>query len=154
MKPEEIEGRIRPLAEPVAEGLGVELVAVDYTSEHGRKILRVYIDKPGGITVDDCEKLSRELGTVLDVEDPIPQSYNLEVSSPGLDRPLKTEKDFERFAGRRAKIRTRTPVDGRRNFKASIDSVGAGVVQVTDFDGKKFSIAVSEIEKAKLEIEF
>lgn len=153
MKPEGIEERIRELAGPVAEGFGLELVDVAYTSEYGRRVLRIYIDKPGGITVEDCERVSRELSAVLDVEDPIPQSYNLEVSSPGLDRPLKTEGDFLRFRGKRARIRTKEPIEGRRNFKAVIDEARDGEVLVTDFDGRKFTIAVSNIEKAKLEIE-
>ncbi|HBG45459.1 MAG TPA: ribosome maturation factor RimP [Deltaproteobacteria bacterium] len=153
MKPEGVEDRIRQLAQPVADGLGLELVDVSFASEHGRRVLRVYIDKPGGITVHDCEQVSREFSTILDVEDPIPQSYNLEVSSPGLDRPLKTERDFARYAGRRAKIKTMEAIDGRRNFKAVIDEVRDGTVLVTDFDGKKFMIAVSNIEKARLEIE-
>lgn len=153
MKPEGVEDRIRGLAGPVAEGFGLELVDVTFTSEFGRRILRIYIDKPGGITVDDCEMVSRELSTVLDVEDPIPQSYTLEVSSPGLDRPLKTEKDFARFVGRRARIKSKEAIEGRRNFKAIIDETSNGQVSVTDFDGKKFTIAISNIEKAKLEIE-
>lgn len=154
MKPEGLEDRIRTLASPVAEGFGLELVDVSFTTEHGRRILRIFIDRPGGVTVDDCERVSRELGTVLDVEDPIPQSYTLEISSPGLDRPLKTEADFARFKGRRARIKTRQPLDGRRNFKAVIDAAAAGTVEVTDFDGRKFTIEISNIERAKLEIEF
>jgi len=153
LKPAGIEDRIIALASPVAEGFGLELVDVTFTSEFGRRILRICIDKPGGVTVEDCEKVSRELGTVLDVEDPIPQNYNLEVSSPGLDRPLKTEKDFARFSGKRARIRSKEPIDGRRNFKATIDSVSNGEVSVTDFDGRKFTIAISNIDRAKLEIE-
>lgn len=153
MKPEGIEERIGALVAPVAVSLGLELVDVEFTSEHGRRVLRIYIDKPGGVTVDDCERVSKELGTILDVDDPIPQSYNLEVSSPGLDRPLKTEKDFTRFTGKRARIKTREPIDGRRNFKAVIESAGGGEIKVTDFDGKVFMIAISNIDKAKLEIE-
>ncbi|MBW7956795.1 MAG: ribosome maturation factor RimP [Deltaproteobacteria bacterium] len=153
MKPEGVEDRIRELARPVAEGFGLELVDVSYTSEYGRRVLRIYIDKPGGITVEDCERVSRELSAILDVEDPIPQSYNLEVSSPGLDRPLKTEADFSRFKGKRARIKTREPIEGRRNFKALIDDARDGEVLVTDFDGRKFTIAVINIEKARLEIE-
>lgn len=153
MKLEGIEDKIRALASPVAEGFGLELVDVTFTSEFGRRILRIYIDKPEGVTVDDCERVSREMSTLLDVEDPIPQNYNLEVSSPGLDRPLKTEKDFVRFIGRRARIRSKEALDGRRNFKAVIDGAGDGQVSVTDFDGKKFTIAISNIDRAKLEIE-
>lgn len=154
MKVEGLEDKLRALAEPVVSGLGMELVDVVYVTEHGKRILRIYIDKPGGISVDDCSDVSREFSTVLDVEDPIPQSYVLEVSSPGLDRPLVKEKDFIRFTGKRAKIKSKTPIEGRRNFKAVIDGVENGHVKVTDFDGKKFDIPIENIDKAKLEIEF
>lgn len=153
MKIEGLEERIRALAEPVLGSFGIELVDVSYTAEHGRKVLRIFIDKPGGVTLDDCGEVSRELGTVFDVEDPIPQRYVLEVSSPGLDRPLKKEEDFRRFTGKKAKIRTKEALEGRRNFSAVIDAVKDSVIYVTDFDGKKFEIAISNIERARLEIE-
>lgn len=153
MKIEGLEDKIRALATPVVEGLGMELVDVVYTTEHGARVLRVFIDKPGGVTVDDCSDVSHELSTILDVEDPIPQRYMLEVSSPGLDRPLIKEKDFIRYIGRKVRIKTKEPLEGRRNFKAAIDSVEGGCVSVTDFDGKKFEIPLSSIDKAKLEIE-
>ncbi|MFQ5736550.1 MAG: ribosome maturation factor RimP [Thermodesulfobacteriota bacterium] len=154
MKIEGLEGRVIALARPVVEGLGMELVDVAFVTEHGRRVLRVTIDKPGGVTVDDCGDISRELGTILDVEDPIPQRYTLEVSSPGLDRPLTGEKDFVRFTGRKARIKARKAVEGRKNFKATIDSVENGVVTVTDFDGRVFDIALSNIDRARLEVEF
>jgi ribosome maturation factor RimP len=150
---EGLEDRIKGLAEPVAEGLGLELVDVVYATEYGKRILRVFIDKPGGVTIDDCSDLSRELSTVLDVEDPIPQSYTLEVSSPGLDRLLTKEKDFLRFAGKKVKIRTKEALDGRKNFKATITGVENGKVLLKDADGKTWEIMLSNIEKARLEIE-
>lgn len=154
MKTEGVEGKVRSLAQPVVEGLEMELVDVAFVTEHGRRVLRVTIDKPGGVTVDDCAEISRELGTILDVEDPIPQRYSLEVSSPGLDRPLLNENDFKRFAGRKARIKTREPIEGRKNFKAVIDSVEGGRVRVTDFDGKVFDIPLDHIDRARLEVEF
>lgn len=153
LKIEGLEDKVKALAEPVLEGLGMELVDLVYTTEHGRRILRLFIDKPGGVTIDDCSDVSREFGTVLDVQDPIPQSYTLEVSSPGLDRPLVREKDFIRFTGKKARIRTREAIDGRKNFKATIDGVREGAVLVTDADGRKYVIALSSIDKARLEIE-
>lgn len=153
MKTEGFGVRIRSLAQPVVEGLGMELVDVAIVTDHGRRVLRVTIDKPGGITVDDCGDVSRELGTILDVEDPIPQSYSLEVSSPGLDRPLLSEKDFIRFSGKKARIKTREAIEGRKNFKGTIDAVTEGRVRVTDFDGKVFEIPFPIIEMARLEIE-
>ncbi len=153
MKIEGLEDRIKGLAEPVAEGLGLELVDVVYATEYGKRILRIFIDKPGGVTIDDCSDLSREFSTVLDVEDPIPQSYTLEVSSPGLDRLLTKEKDFLRFAGRKVKIRTKEALDGRKNFKATVTGVENGKVLLKDADGKTWEIMLSNIEKARLEIE-
>ncbi len=153
MKIEGLEDRIRGLAEPVAEGLGLEFVDVVYTTEYGKRILRVFIDKPGGVTIDDCSNLSRELGTVLDVKDPIPQSYTLEVSSPGLDRLLTKEKDFFRFAGKKVKIRTKEALEGRKNFKATITGAENGKVLLKDADGRDWEIMLSNIEKARLEIE-
>lgn len=154
MKAETIEDKVKALAEPFLNDRGMELVDLQYTTEHGQKILRLFIDKPGGITIDDLSDVSREFGTILDVEDPIPQRYNLEVSSPGLDRPLTKEKDFVRYAGKKAKIKTREALDGRKNFKAVIDGVADGKVFVTDFDGKKFEIPLAIIDRARLEIEF
>ncbi|MBI5642422.1 MAG: ribosome maturation factor RimP [Deltaproteobacteria bacterium] len=154
MKIEGLEDKLKAIAEPVLESLGLELVDLVFTTEHGRRILRVFIDKPGGVTVDDCGGFSREFSTILDVEDPIPQRYVLEVSSPGLDRPLLSEKDFVRFTGKKAKIKAREAIDGRKNFKAVIDGVEGGKVLVTDFDGKKFEIPLSSIDRARLEVEF
>lgn len=153
MKIEGLEGKLMALAQPVVDGLGMELVDVAFVTEHGRRVLRVTIDKPGGVTVDDCGDVSRELGTILDVEDPIPQRYTLEVSSPGLDRPLLSEKDFIRFTGKKARIKTREAMEGRKNFKATIEAVEGGRVKVTDFDGKVFEIPLSNIDRARLEVE-
>ena len=154
MKIEGLGIKLRSLAQPVVEGLGMELVDVAIVTDHGRRVLRVTIDKPGGVTVDDCGDVSRELGTILDVEDPIPQRYSLEVSSPGLDRPLLSEKDFIRFSGKKARIKTREAIEGRKNFKGTIDAVAQGRVRVTDFDGKVFEIPFPIIDTARLEIEF
>lgn len=154
MREEGLVERLWELVEPVAEGLGLEVVEVEYTFERGGRLLRVYIDKPGGVTIDDCSDLSREFSTILDVEDPIPERYSLEVSSPGLDRPLVKEGDFERFAGRKAKIKTREPIEGRRNFKVTIEGMGEGSsVVVVDADGKRWAIPLAIIEKARLEAE-
>ena len=149
-----IEEKVRALAEPLLADKGMELVDLVFVTEHGRHVLRIFIDKPGGVNVDDCGDFSKEFSTILDVDDPIPQRYMLEVSSPGLDRPLVKEADFKRFAGKKTKIKAKEAIEGRRNFKAVIDGVAEGKVFVTDFDGKKFEIALSNIERARLEIEF
>lgn len=153
MKIEGLEEKIKTIAGPVVEGLGLDLVDLKFAAGHGRWILRVFIDRPGGVTIDDCSDVSRELSTALDIEDPIPRSYTLEVSSPGLDRPLVKDKDFIRFSGKKANIRTKADVEGRRNFKATIDGVEAGILKITDADGRRYEIPLSNIEKANLEIE-
>src|SRR5262245_45405780 len=109
---------LEQVCERTLASLGYDLVAVDFRREPSGWVLRVYIDRPDGvnITVDDCAAASRDLSTALDVADPIDRAYSLEVSSPGLDRPLVRERDFVRFVGRRARIRTREPIQGRRNF--------------------------------------
>jgi ribosome maturation factor RimP len=145
--------RVKALAGPITGAFGLELVDVAYVTERGRRVLRVYIDKPSGVTVDDCGDVSKELGAALDVEDLIPWSYDLEVSSPGLDRPLSGEKDFLRFVGRKARIRTKEPVSGRKNFRATIEGAGDGRVIITDADGARWVLDIVNIEKARLEIE-
>jgi ribosome maturation factor RimP len=139
------------LVEPVAKGLGLEVVEVEYTFERGSMVLRIYIDRPGGVTVDDCADLSREFSTILDVEDPIPEHYSLEVSSPGIDRPLAKEADFIRFAGHGAKIRTKEAIDGRRNFKVTIEGVEDGCVVVTDSAERRWLLPLDIIDRARLE---
>src|SRR2546423_4443294 len=123
MKPVD-QKKLESLVEPVVTGQGYELVDVEFKSELGAWILRVYIDKPGSqerVGLDDCAQVSRELSAVLDVDDTIGGHYSLEVSSPGLNRPLKKESDFARFIGKKAKIRTSRPVgESRRNFSGTL----------------------------------
>ncbi len=154
MKALDVEQRVAGLVGPLLDERGLELVDVDFTVEHGRHVLRIYIDRPGGVTLGDCTDISRELSTLLDVEDFIPGSYTLEVSSPGLDRPLKSERDFSRHIGGKVRIRTKEPVGarGRRNFKAVIKDVKDGAVTVTDSNGTDWEIDISNIERARLEI--
>ena len=153
MKAETLLEKVVRLAAPVVEGAGLELVDVTYAEGHGRAVLRVFIDKPGGVTgvtIDDCAKVSRELGAVLDVDDTLSTRYSLEVSSPGLDRVLKKEKDFLRFSGREVKIRTREPRDDRRNFKGLIQGVENGGVVIVDSAGRRVAIPLEDIERANL----
>ena len=144
--------RIREMAEPIVSGMGLELVDVEYRFESGRWVLRLYIDKEGGVTLDDCTRVSRELGVVLDVEDPIPHSYNLEVSSPGLDRPLRRVSDFLRFKGRKVRVRCIEPVGGRSNFTGTIEDVVDEGVVIRGGGGEEWTISISNIERAKLVI--
>jgi len=141
--------------EPVISGAGCELVDIQCLTEHGRSVLRVFADKAGGFTIDDCAVISRELGAVLDVEDIMPGRYSLEVSSPGLTRVLKTEKDFLRFTGKVIKVRTRLPLDGRTNFKGRLEGFHDGVISLVDeAEKKKWAIRFDDIRKANLVAEF
>ena len=156
MKPVDLK-KLQSLAEPVVTGQGYELVDLEFKSELGAWILRVYIDKPGaeaGVGLDDCAQVSRELSAVLDVDDVIPSHYSLEVSSPGLNRPLKKEADFARFVGKKAKIRTRHPVgESRRNFSGTLVEVVAGKVKI-DVGDQVCEVPVDDVEKANLVYEF
>ena len=153
MKGGDIIRQAKELAEHVVAQRGMELIDVEYSMEHGRWVLRFYIDKPGGVTVDDCGAVSEELGVILDVKDIIQSSYDLEVSSPGLDRPLTKENDFLKYTGRKVWIKTKQPIDGRRNFTATIDGFKEGRVLITDSENKKWEIPFEDIEKARLEIQ-
>jgi ribosome maturation factor RimP len=160
MKPVD-QHKLQSLVEPVVTGQGYELVDVEFKNELGAWILRVYIDKPhredrleGGVGLDDCAQVSRELSAVLDVDDVIPGHYSLEVSSPGLNRPLKKEADFARFVGKKAKIRTRHPVgDSRRNFSGTLVAVAQGKVKI-DVGDQVCEVPVDDVEKANLVYEF
>ncbi len=152
LKGEDIAARAKELAEPLLSQKGMELVDVEYKMEHGQWVLRFFIDKSGGITVEDCSDVSREIGVILDVKDIITHAYNLEVSSPGLDRPLTKEGDFLKYKGRKVKIKTKLPISGRRNFSAYLDDFKDGRIFLIDSEGRKWEIAISDIEKARLEI--
>jgi|SRR6476660_6174162 ribosome maturation factor RimP len=118
--------RVQQIAERVAASSGLELVEVEFRGGGKSRLLRIFIDKPGGVTHEDCANLSREVSTILDVEDVVPGSYLLEVSSPGLDRKLSRPADFERFTGSRVKIMTREPVNGNRHFDGRLQSFQQG----------------------------
>lgn len=130
--------KAREVIQPPIEGAGYELVDVAWKHEPGGWVLRVFVDKPGGITHEDCERVSRELSTVLDVHDPIPHTYSLEVSSPGLERPLVTLEHFRRFIGHKAKIRLKQGVAGRRNY--------SGLIVAADGDARTFTVEVDGVE--------
>src|SRR6201994_1361794 len=153
MKPVDV-AQLSRVIEPVITGQGYELVDVEWKNESGW-ILRVFIDKPSSaVGLDDCANVSRELSAVLDVEDPIPVAYSLEVSSPGLNRPLKKAADFARFIGKKAKIRTRRPVgDTRRNFSGTLVAAEAGKVKI-DVGDQVCEVPVDDVEKANLVYEF
>ena len=143
------ERRICDLLEPSITGLDYELLGVELERSEACSILRVFIDRDAGITVGDCEAASRQIGAVLDVEDPVPESYVLEVSSPGLDRPLLTADHFVRFAGHPVRLRTTEPVDGRRGWKVRLVGCREGNVVVREGDEERL-IPLDLIGKANL----
>ncbi|MFO1520105.1 MAG: ribosome maturation factor RimP [bacterium] len=145
--------KIESLTEPVALSLGCELVACEWAVESGRRILRVLVDKPGGVSIGDCEKLSHLLGPLFEVEEAVPESYNLEVSSPGLERPLRKLADFERFSGNLIRLKTKIPIENRSRFKGTLEGVEGEEVLVK-VDGVLFRIPHQEIEKSRLEIDW
>ncbi len=147
---EEVRKKVEEIVEPVLELLGMELVDVEYNLEPRGWVLRIYIDKEGGVTIDDCVFASEELGRVLDVEDPIPHSYNLEVSSPGIERPLRRERDFLRFKGRKVKVRLKEKISGRRNFKGTILGYEDGNLVIEVEGSGVFRLPKGSIDRAKL----
>ena len=147
------EGRVRGIAERAARERGLELVHVEVAGGAHAPIIRVFIDKPGGVTHEDCSEVSRHVGAVLDVEDFIPDNYTLEVSSPGLERGLYQLADFERFAGRLAKARTRGAIAGQRNFRGRIAGVEGEEILFDDRTSGSVRIPFAEIAKANLEID-
>jgi ribosome maturation factor RimP len=140
---------LRALLEPGVRALGFELVDSELAGRGRNAVLRVYIDGPHGVTVDDCAEVSRQLSAILDVEDPFPERYVLEVSSPGLDRPLVKHEDFERFIGEDVKIRARLPIEGRRNFSGRLIEVESDHV-VLEVDGDTVKLDFDNIERARL----
>lgn len=145
--------QVAELALPLAGQLNLELVDVEYTKEAGRYYLRVFIDKPGGVTLDDCQALSEKLDALLDEADPIPNPYVLEVSSPGIERPLKKVSDFQRFTGRLARIKTYAPVEGRKQFTGRLLTASDKEVKLA-IDGREVAIALEGIASARLVAEF
>lgn len=141
---------LRILLEPGVKALGFELVDVELAGSHHAPTLRVYIDGPAGVNVDDCARVSRQLSALLDVEDPLPGQYTLEVSSPGLDRPLVTPDDFKRFVGETIKVKMQQPLaDGRRNFSGRLVDVAADHV-VVEVDKERYDLTFDGMERARL----
>lgn len=141
--------KLTNLLQPLVEELGYEFVGLEHQSNPKNPVVVIYIDKPEGIAIEDCETVSREVAALLDVEDPIPGRYNLEVSSPGLDRPLFTLAHFEQFAGETVKLTVFAPVEDRRKFKGAILGTADGHVRI-DQDGAEVALELSNIVKARL----
>ena len=153
---EEILEKVRNIAAPLAAAEGLELVDVEFAGAGGHTTLRLYIDRQGGVSLDDCTSISRALSAALDVEDPIEGSYELEVSSPGLDRPLRTREHFQRFAGEKVRVKTYGPVQeagSRKTFVGRLVGL-EGEDVVVDVDGALFRIPLTLVAKANIEPSF
>lgn len=145
------------LFEPVVVGMGFDLIEIEHFPNPKHGVLRLYIDTPQGsdkaIVVEDCSAVSRQISALIDVEDPISGQFNLEVSSPGLDRPLRRLQDFQRFIGALVKVKTAMPLEGQRNFKGRMLEVNEDVV-IIETDDEEISVPMSAIEKARIVPEF
>jgi ribosome maturation factor RimP len=157
----DVVGQVRAFASRVAASFGLEIFDVQFRREAPGMVLRVRIDRPGSgasaeesVSVEDCAHVSRDLSAILDVEDVIPGAYTLEVSSPGLDRPLTRPDDYRRFAGRRAKLVMREAVDGQTFFKGTLGGMEEGHVLIDADDQRRHRVPLTVITRANLEVEF
>ena len=141
--------RLIALIEPVLGRLGYELVELEYAAGRTSAVVRIFIDQPAGIGVDDCERVSRDVAALLDVDDPIPTAYTLEVSSPGFDRVLRTPAHFERFVGSRVFVELKVPRAGRKRYTGMLQAANAVGIEL-EVDKQKVEIPFDEIGKARL----
>jgi ribosome maturation factor RimP len=153
--------QIRAIAERVARSRGLEVWDVVSRREAVGQVVRVYIDRPGpastpeeSVSIEDCEQVSREIGTILDVEDPLPYTYTLEVSSPGLDRPLRQAEDYRRFAGRLAKVVVSEAVDNQKAFEGRLRGIDNDEVILEASNGRMHRLPMRLITRGRLEVEF
>jgi ribosome maturation factor RimP len=153
--------QIRAIAERVAASRGLEIWDIQSRRETGGHVIRVFIDRPGpsatpedSVSIEDCEQVNREIGTILDVEDPLPFTYTLEVSSPGLDRPLRNLDDYRRFSGRWAKVVVSEPVDNQKAFEGRLGGVDGNVVLLETQNGRLHKLPMRLITRGRLEVEF
>ena len=159
---EEIVAKITEVAERVAEPEGIEIVEVQLLGAGRGRLLRIYIDRgtsagdpPQGVTHADCEFISQQVGTILDIEDVIPgDSYTLEVSSPGLERKLSKAKDFERFVGQKAKVVLREPVENQRSWVGKLTGISQGIVELEPSSGRLIRFPLAQVEKANLKFDW
>jgi ribosome maturation factor RimP len=157
----DVVGQVRTIASRVAGGYGLEIFDVQFRREAAGMVLRVQIDRPGpaataeeSVSVEDCAHVSRDLSAVLDVEDVVPTAYTLEVSSPGLDRPLRHVDDYRRFEGRLARLVLREAIDRQTFLRGTLRGVESGAVAIDGEDGRRHLVPLSVITRANLEIEF
>jgi ribosome maturation factor RimP len=152
---EAVASKIEEIAQRVAESEGLEVVEVEVKGGGAHRLVRIAIDKPAGVTHGDCELVSQQVGTILDVEDVVPGGrYTLEVSSPGVERKLLKPRDYERFQGKKAKIALREPVEGRRNWEGTLAGFAEGAVALETEPGKIRTFPLDQVHKANLKFEW
>ena len=149
---ETVAERVWEIAEPVVTHEGLEMVDVEYRRESRGMVLRLYLDREGGVSLDDLSRVSRQIGDLLDVHDTVPGTYTLEVSSPGVNRRLRRPEHFRRYIGQRVRVRTVNPMNGRRVFVGPLQAVEADGIQVAALDGSRF-IGFADIAQANYEPE-
>jgi len=142
---------LRSLIEPILEPEDIELIDLEFKLERGAWVLRLYIDTPGGVTLKHCELVSRQVGAMLDMEDPVEHSYMLEVSSPGINRVLRREKDFINYAGSQVKVKARSKLGGKRNFRGILMGMEGNMI-ILDVDGKRVEISPEDLDHARLDL--
>jgi ribosome maturation factor RimP len=150
-----VASKIEEIAQRVTESEGMELVEVEVKGNDGNRLVRISIDKPAGITHADCELVSQQVGTILDVEDVVPGGhYTLEVSSPGVERKLVKARDFERFKGKKAKVWLREPIEGKRYWEGTLSGFAEGTITLEIQPGKTIAFSFEQVEKANLKFEW
>ena len=151
---EPVASKIEEIAQRVAESEGMELVEVEVKGGGGNRFVRISIDKPDGVTHADCELVSQQVGTILDVEDVVPGHYTLEVSSPGVERKLLKPTDYQRFQGKKIKVTLREPIEGRRNWDGTLAGFEDGVIALDAGQGKTVRFDLGQVQKANLKFEW
>ena len=150
----DIDGQIWTLTQEVVSELGYELVDIELTGNRSQQLIRVYVEKPGGILLADCVAVSRKLGERLDEKDVIENSYRLEISSPGIERPLRKIQDYERYVGYRVRIRLKGGLKGKRKIAGKLDKVEENTVRIISKNGEKISFSLADIAKANLDVDW
>ena len=153
MDKDAIKREIVDRSQPIADGLGLELVSVELSGSPKNLKVAIFLDKPEGLTLDDCAEFSRGISDSMDSDDLVPVGYTLEVSSPGLDRELKTPQEFQRFAGKLVKVRTKSPIDGQRNFVGRLVGIVGERITIDDRTSGSIEMELGQISKANLEID-
>jgi ribosome maturation factor RimP len=147
--------KVQQIAERVASSEGLEIVEVQLLGGGGSRVLRIFIDKPAGVTHADCEFISQQVGTILDVEDVIPGArYTLEVSSPGVERKLTKPREFERFVGQKVKVVLRQPLENQRHWAGALKSFAEGIITLEPSPGRSVQFPLEQVEKANLKFEW